>query len=244
MINKILSALIIVLVFQSCEKGKIKPQFIKATTGEIHFKINYEVDNVMLQNMAMIYTTPNGYPFSVWKVEYIVSDFKFYNSAGTWSDTGFYFLDSRDTAKNNISIKGIPFGYYERFSFLVGIKDEFNVHDSLPMQADFQDMFWPDMMGGGYHFMKLEGRYSIGGTEKGYAMHIGQNGFSIPINLNRQFQINYKIPIKNFQMTMNINEWFRNPITYDFEMDGASNMGDSVAMMKIAKNGIDVFKIK
>ncbi len=243
MTNKIFLALFFAVVFQSCEKGMVQPHITKATKGTVHFKINYEVDHVALQNMEMLYTTPNGYPYSVWKIQYIVSDFKFYNSAGVWSDTGFYFLDSQDIGKNSISIQGIPFGYYERVSFLIGIKPEYNVHDSLPMQADFQDMFWPDVMGGGYHFMKLEGRYSVGGTEMGYAIHIGGTGFSIPIKLNQKFQVNYKYPIKYFQLTMNINEWFRNPITYDFETDGASIMGDSVAMMKIVKNGVDVFKI-
>lgn len=232
-----------VLTVLSCEKGKVTPHIPKAKTGEIHFKINYEVDGIVLESMAMNYTTPNGYPFSVWKIQYIVSDFKFYGPDGVWSDTGFYFLDSQDTGKNTISIKEIPVGYYESFSFLIGIKPEYNVHDSLPMQADFQDMFWPDVMGGGYHFMKLEGRYSVGGTEKGYAMHIGENGFSIPVKLNKKFQVNYKYPTKDFQLTMNINEWFRTPITYDFETDGSSIMGDSVAMMKIVKNGSDVFKI-
>lgn len=229
--------------FESCEKGSIKPHVLKVKTGNINIKIDYEIDNMPLEEMAMIYTTPNGYPFSVWKIQYIVSDFKFYNSSGVWKDSGFYFLDSQDTSKNLISIHGIPVGFYNGFSFLIGIKLENNIHNVLPATNDFQGMFWPDMMGGGYHFMKLEGRYSVGGVEKGYAIHIGENGFSIPITLNKNFQINNKIPTKDFQMIMNINEWFRNPVIYDFETDGESIMGDSAAMRKIAKNGSDVFSI-
>ena len=37
-------------------------------------------------------------------------------------------------------------------------------------------MAWPDVMGGGYHFLKLEGHYKKDSLLAGYAMHIGQNG--------------------------------------------------------------------
>jgi hypothetical protein len=40
---------------------------------------------------------------------------------------------------------------------------------------------------------------------------------------------------------MNLNEWFRNPYTYHFTVDGAATMNDTSAMRKIAENGSDVF---
>jgi hypothetical protein len=47
----------------------------------------------------------------------------------------------------------------------------------------------------------------------------------------------------NFTMTMNLNEWFRNPAIYDFNVDGSSSMGSMSAMMKLAMNGPDVFRL-
>jgi uncharacterized protein YwgA len=42
---------------------------------------------------------------------------------------------------------------------------------------------------------------------------------------------------------MNINEWYANPAVYDFEVDGNYSMGLSAAMLKLSKNGKDVFSI-
>lgn len=40
---------------------------------------------------------------------------------------------------------------------------------------------------------------------------------------------------------MNLNEWFRNPFIYDFNIDGNYSMGSSAAMAKLKANGVDIF---
>jgi len=43
---------------------------------------------------------------------------------------------------------------------------------------------------------------------------------------------------------MNMNEWFKNPAVYDFNMDGNYSMSSMMAMEKLMMNGADVLKIK
>ena len=42
-------------------------------------------------------------------------------------------------------------------------------------------------------------------------------------------------------MTMNVNEWFKNPNIYNFNTDGVFTMGDTILMKKLLQNGADVF---
>ena len=101
-------------------------------------------------------------------------------------------------------------------------------------------MAWPDVMGGGYHFLKLEGHYKKDSLLAGYAMHIGQNGFRVSVGLH----CNLILPQNgdaDFNMTMNVNEWFKNPNIYNFNTDGVFTMGDTILMKKLLQNGADVF---
>jgi hypothetical protein len=106
-------------------------------------------------------------------------------------------------------------------------------------------MLWPDVMGGGYHFLKLEGKYLDSlKNEKGIAIHIGLNSSLVnhhPINSDIKIVENNTSSVK---LAMNLNEWFMNPYTFDFNRDGNYTMGDSTAMNFIKNNGNDVFYAK
>lgn len=105
-------------------------------------------------------------------------------------------------------------------------------------------MAWPDAMGGGYHFMKMEGYFldKSGLNKNGYAMHLGNNFNLIKVDINIPISITGET--QNKTLTMNINEWYKNPSFYDFEIDGNYSMGVPNAMSKLAQNGKDVFTVK
>ena len=64
--------------------------------------------------------------------------------------------------------------------------------------------------------------------------------FLIPITILKNITISSG-SATSLNMHMNINEWLRNPNTFNFNTDGNYIMGDSTAMNKITQNGHDVF---
>jgi hypothetical protein len=72
-------------------------------------------------------------------------------------------------------------------------------------------------------------------------MHIGTNACLIPsITLSTNFTVTTDSQT-SLTLKMNVNEWYRNPNIYDFNIDGNYTMGDMPLMMKITENGQDVF---
>jgi hypothetical protein len=95
-------------------------------------------------------------------------------------------------------------------------------------------MFWPDVLGGGYHYLKLNGKWLNDGMTKNipfeFHLGIGQNysGDTIDINditgfVHNNFRLT--LPGSSFQMaagdtvhlavSMNIDQWFTDPYTID-----------------------------
>jgi hypothetical protein len=103
-------------------------------------------------------------------------------------------------------------------------------------------MEWPVLMGGGYHFMMLEGHFADSSGTPGFAMHLGTNASLCPVNITDTFSLTQDD--FTLHINMNINEWFRTPYVYDFNVDGNYIMGNIQSMSKIAANGFDAFTIE
>ena len=102
-------------------------------------------------------------------------------------------------------------------------------------------MEWPVVMGGGYHFMMFEGHFIDSTGTPGFAMHLGTSASLCPVSIQQTLSIGQAD--KEIRLSMNINEWFRNPAIYDFNVDGNYIMGNVQAMSKLAANGVDVFSM-
>jgi hypothetical protein len=104
-------------------------------------------------------------------------------------------------------------------------------------------MAWPDAMGGGYHFMKLEGHYlDTVNVDKGYAIHLGKNENLVTAKVNSTLHQVYWD--HRYTLYFDINEVFANPYTYNLNFDKNYTMSDSLAMLKIKNNMSDAFSIK
>ena len=95
-------------------------------------------------------------------------------------------------------------------------------------------------MGGGYHFMKLEGYYVDKTGTWGYTVHVGSNKHLIKtMVIKKPFSIGSDAA--NIRLSMNINNWYKSPYLYDFDKDGNYTMNNDTSMAKIAANGYYVF---
>lgn len=241
----ILCVFVLALFVTGCTKDKETSSDIpKPTgnkTGKLNIRIQHLVDGLLLQTDTMRYTNAAGYRYSVSKLQYYI------DSVTLLSGNTFVVLNKTyyvDAAFNTPSFlfDSIPAGQYTGIRFLIGLRPRLNQTNQLPTNPENLGMAWPDHMGGGYHFLKLEGHYlDTNGQINGYTLHLGTQEMlvahqTIPLSL----QIT-EAQSTSLKLNMNINEWFVHPNTYDFTISGNHIMGNDSSMQKIRDNGKDVF---
>ncbi len=236
----ILSVLSLILIF-SCKK---KDNPVGTNYGKVNIKISYRVDTKPLAFDTMIYVNQAGNSYAIERLQYYLSKFRFYKAGKLcYTTNDVVFFDARKDTTASFSInftQGIESGKYDSITFYIGLDTPYNTSNSLPATLENIGMGWPDVMGGGYHFIKLEGHWNDNGVLSGFAAHIGQNGYQAHVSV----PYSYTVPINgntDLSLAMNINEWFRGPYTYHFKTDGSFTMGDTILMKKLATNGADVF---
>ena len=250
--KKLASAVLVILLMSlvSCKDdnngGETTPA---ATETPTNFEISYEVDGQALVADTMIYTNPFNVPYSVTRLQYFISDIKLYKTDGnTWSpDSQYFYLDGIKNPVFKLPLGNVPVGEYNKIEFNIGLPPALNQHGAIVNLQEIVDMEWPNMMGGGYHFLKFEGHYKVhpDSAMKGFAMHLGTNSALVNVTINLQNPISVSGSNEfNIPLVMNLNEWFRNPNDYNFATEKAYIMNDSLARVKVAQNGQDVFYYK
>lgn len=238
--NKIICFALVSCLFFSCKHDKDQTTPVTLVQG-INLNIGYKVDNFSFLIDTFLYITDVGYQYKITKLNYYLSQLSLIKSDSTTLLLKDYqYVDAVVPSTNQLTLKNIPAGDYIGLQFNIGLDSIHNISNALATTADNINMQWPDPMGGGYHFLKFEGDYIDSSGNYGFAMHVGTNTCLIPVKIFKHVVIltNKTTPVN---MVMNINEWFRNPNLFDFDVDGNYIMGNAAAMNKIAENGVDVF---
>ncbi len=231
------------LLVSGCRKKDVEVTFPEAPLG---LKVSYEVDGQPLEFGKLKYRNDAGNVYSVTRLQYYISRVSLWNAEKGWVvvDTPFY-LDAKRWPIQEFVVGQFPTGTYDSIRFHVGLQPEWNQHGKLPSTIENEEMKWPTMMGGGYHFLKLEGNFKKSDTSStvdGYALHLGTNVALVTIRLPASITIPENGQPVEVHLRMNVNEWFNNPYDYDLSEKGYI-MGDTLRMQKIAENGSDVFRL-
>jgi hypothetical protein len=226
--------LVIATGFGGCKKNHID-------SADLQLKLTYRIDNKQLEFDTMKYLCDAGYDYEITRLNYYLSGFVFRMQDGSsYSSNRVFYIDARQSSMNTLSFEKFPSGTCTQINFCVGLDSVKNQTDSLPMTFDNINMGWPDMMGGGYHFMKLEGHYRDSSINYGFAMHLGKNKNLVQITVSNPMIVRDGNAAEA-TLSMNINEWLRNPLIYDFRTDGSYSMNNDTAMHKLCTNGTDIF---
>ncbi|MBS1771740.1 MAG: hypothetical protein JST82_02685 [Bacteroidetes bacterium] len=230
------------ILIWGCKKREtgVQPPY---NTGNLSINITYSVDAQPLSWNDLVYKNEAGNEYSISKLQYYLSDFRFYkNNILLQGVDSVFYIDANISNTNNLLFRNINSEKYDSVSFCIGVMPAKNSIGGLPATVDNNNMVWPDMMGGGYHFLKLEGHWKDTTGLNGFAMHLGKNGFQCFTGLKCKIDI---LPqsLSVWQIKMNINEWFRTPNVYNFSTDGVYTMGNDLLMQKIKENGVNVFSI-
>ena len=234
-------ALSLVLIISSCKKDEETTPSPDPST--LNIQVSHAVDANVLYFDSLLYTNEAGYDYAISRVWYYLSNVRIIRSdSSEIKILDYRFIDVSRPTLGNIDIGSVAKGSYIGLAYCIGLDSASNQSYSLPATTDNQNMEWPDGMGGGYHFLKFEGHFVDSGNTFGFAMHIGTNNYLV--NGKLWAPITLGDGVNTLNVEMNMNEWFKNPAVYDFNMDGNYSMSSMMAMEKLMMNGADVLKLK
>ncbi len=231
----------------------------------VDLNIGYEVNGEVLVTDTLCYTNEAGNPFLITEIQWFLSNIQLLDEKGEWHilrqreaqdsiaelTEHIFYIDTDIPESQVLHGKEIPVGHYTALRFIFGL-DETDNETGLFSDPPESDMFWPDMLGGGYHYMKLNGKFAGGeGRLKPLAIHLGigqnegctefyQNYFIVELPIDFAVVANVE---NQLDLTMVIDNWFRHPNTIDFNEIGSHIMQNQAAQRLLNGNGSDVFRI-
>ncbi|MDD4603429.1 MAG: hypothetical protein PHF97_06445 [Bacteroidales bacterium] len=233
--------------------------------GNVTFSVQHLVNGEPLRENELIYTNAAGNPYLIVGLMYFISDVTFYKSDGNKTiislakDIFYIDEDMADTKILKFADK-IPAGAYDSITFIFGISEEKNKSHRF-LNPPEVNMAWPEVLGGGYHYMMMNGKWKDTlDVVKPFNFHFGigqlyhgntYNTDSIYAFVQNYFKV--KLPgsafvlndgqTLTFKLQMNIEKWFTTPHIYDHNHWGGAIMQKQPAMQMIKENGWDVFSI-
>ncbi len=196
------------------------------------------------------YTNAAGNMFGVTRLSYFVSDVTLtLVDATEVAVAGAHYVDhdTVETRTYDLPI-GTTTGDLATITFTMGLGPALNVSGSFP-SAPESLMEWPEMMGGGYHYMKFEGRY-VDDTESPFNFMTHSGGLA---GMDYSFEVVLDatgLTVADgatFTVEMNLDQWFTDPNTWDlndyFNETHRGIMGDAAAQASLMANGSTVFSL-
>ncbi len=258
-LTKYFSFITIILLFGACG-DKDKPADTSLQKIKIHF--DYKVEGQSLVFDSLMYVNAAGNHYLVNEIQYFISDVILHRDDGSFYQIGewtdMHYVDSDIPSTQTWEVfDNIPAGTYSGISFTLGINSSKNQSYMFPDPPE-RDMFWPDYLGGGYHYMKLNGKWlDTLDRMSPFDFHLGigqiyahypdsiisfvDNSFQVVLP-NSGFIISEN-ETKEMSLSMNVENWFSDPNTWDFNYWGGSIMQNQDAMHSACLNGWDVFSI-
>ena len=246
----ILSTLLTLLM--SCSDDNTANQ---STQTNITFSFTHNWDGIPVTNAdfnSLQFTNANGETLSIERLRYLVSDIVFITSTNEVLSLDTYNLVDVTNGNNlRFSPTGlIPSGNYSNVSFIFGFNNEDNSENYLDLNSASFNV--PDMLGGGYHYMQLDGKYIDNMSEEsGYNYHtiraVDNPGTNPTFPQDTFFRVNLgAVNISDdatFNIEMNIAEWFKNPNLWDLNQLDIVLMPNSTAQIMMFQNGQSVFSL-
>lgn len=221
--------------------------------GDTEIRISYTVNGQPLTMDSLCYTNEAGNHFLITEVQWFISKITLTSEQGDEYVLGkIFYVDTNIPETQTLVTSSIPCQRYVSMRFTFGLDEEDN-HTGFFTNPPESNMFWPEPLGGGYHYMKLNGKYQDGnGDLVPMNIHLGigqnedltafyQNYFTVELPLNLDLQ---KGQTNVILLDMNIDNWFRNPHTYDCNVFGSAIMQNQEAQQLLKENGHNVFSIK
>jgi len=238
-------SLAFILILSSCAKDDVEGTPQENNTN-VKFKFSHSVGSEEIEFNNIKYTNAFGNTYSIETLKYFISNITLQGSKGgpVLIDEEHY-IDASDVSTTLFNpAENIAAGTYTEVSFIFGLDSLKNTNGRFTNPPE-SHMEWPIPMGGGYHYMKLEGKYNTAGNPGNYQAHSGPS-------MGNHYYFEVTIPVDAFEVTeegetiitikMDINSWWDNPNTLDLNAV-TGIMGNEDMQQKLHENGSDVFSI-
>ena len=238
----------------SCKETPISPR-----ESYLAFVFEHRVDNEAII-LNKDYTNAANNRYFLQEIKYFISSVQLYRQDGTKIEVkhndGIHYVDVfyENTLTWNI-VQQIPEGAYDSIAFVFGLNETDNQSFRFTNPPE-SNMSWPEVLGGGYHYMMLNGWFYRGDTLKSpLNIHLGRgqirDGDAIIGFIPNYFHVCLpkSFSIKRDESTiltliMDINNWFKEPFLYDFDYWGGHIMQNQSAMQTLKENGHNVFSVQ
>jgi hypothetical protein len=220
----------------------------------VDFDFSHTWDNTIIDNTNLTtvnVTNANGEIMDITRLRYLVSRFQLVNSNGTtYTFDGYKFTDVSNPATYNFipTNNSIPAGDYT-LKFIWGFNEPDNIDGAYP-DLNSASWNWPAPLGGGYHFLQLDGKYNITNTPANYNFHNGTARVSAtpPVFEQNFVEISFPTTItletnSSIEIVMNIAEFFKNPHTWDLNVLDTPLMPNYTAQKMMQDNVGSVFSL-
>ena len=201
--------------------------------------------------------------YKITDLQYFISDVILYHNGGKQlllsADHGIHYVDARipSTLQWRPADAVLP-GTYDSLGFTFGINQAKNISGRFPNPPE-RDMAWPEILGGGYHYMKMNLVYrSPSATEtKPFNFHLGigqiySSALPYPDSITGYIQncfpvmLTGKIVVSPGSVTpvnciMLVDKWFDGAESFNFESYPGGIMQYQAGMNKACINGRHAF---
>lgn len=241
------------LVFVACEKDN--DDNISPVTA-VNFKFIHKWEETEVSNSdfnSIQFTNAYGNELSIERLRYLISKIKLTKNTGEVITIDEYNLvDLEDANSLNFSTnQTVAVGSYSDISFVFGFTNEDNTDGTY---ADLNSATWnvPAMLGGGYHYMQMDGKYiNNSNVESGYNYHairaVDNPGSNPTFPQDTFFEVSLgEITLTGateITIAMNIAQWFKQPNTWDLNEYNQMLMPNSTAQILMYQNGQNVFNL-
>lgn len=248
----------------SCKKDPVVPPDADEY-GKISLQFTHYVANSPMVIDTLIYVNAAGNEYLVNEIQYFISDVVLVRDDDTevmiddWEDIHYVDTDIPSTQSWTVADPVLT-GSYKALRFTFGISAAKNI-SYMYVNPPEKDMFWPEYLGGGYHYMKLNGKWldtnamvvpfnfhlGIGQIYAGGVIDVDSitgfvhNNFEVTLQ-GTSFSV-AKDQTTPLEIRMNVASWFETPHVWDHNVWGPYIMQNQAAMLQCKENGFDVFSL-
>lgn len=247
-----------------CDSGSEPPP---TTSGTVTLLFDQQVGGDSLVFGVQRYVNAAGNHYDVDELRYYVSNAVLVRRDGSTVAVGeVHYRDAEANATRGWVLPNVPNGEYTALRFTFGLDSLRNLVTGLPDTNENQNMAWPLILGGGYHFMQLDGRFADSTGTEAWLAHMGRlvpANPALTVDPHFQVELDFQEPVcsgtppctipahglivnsdaTEAQVWMDVNAWFATPNVYDFGVFGGFVMDNPTAQRELRENGAHVFQI-